>query len=98
MVGIIGTAKLNLAARYYTGVSPHGPAFSVWWASQAANGNRYASLILYFQRRGYGATPSAILDRVTAEVRAFQKARLEPRRGTSGAQFMARGRRGTTLT
>lgn len=89
MVGIFDTARLNLAARYYAEVSPDGREFSAWWASQQQNNNRYESLILYFQRRGYGATPSAILGRVTADVRAFQQQRAQPRIGTSGAQFMA---------
>lgn len=86
MVGIFEAAKLNLAARYFAELGVD-PAFGVWWASQEGQPGRYEALLAYFARRGYGGQAAQILDRVTQDVRQAQRARMQPRTGTSAAQF-----------
>lgn len=90
MIGILDAAKLNLAARYLTELGTD-PQFSAWWAAQQGRPGRYEALVAYLGRRGYGSSAPQILARVTQEVRGAQKARMQPRTGTSAAQF-ARGR------
>ena len=82
--GILDSAKLSLAARYYGELDP---AFRDWWQSQQGQKGRYEALVASFRKRGYGATAAQILDRVTLEVRRAQKQRAQPRLGTSAAQF-----------
>lgn len=84
MTSIIDAAKLNLAARYLAELSPD---FRGWWAEQQGRPRVHEALLREFKDRGYGATASAILERVLDDVRREQRARALPRRGTSSAQL-----------